>query len=489
MYYVRNLLVSVYVTAWVFVSALVFGMPLLAQDANDRQLVVHLQGVFEAKVSLILFNGLKAVYLNPVGEVLNVKNGQTATIEIPPQYLPGEFLLRIDYRAKEADSPYPAERIIYINKQDIELSVKPPYINNSDITNFSAGEKENTVYNAFIKENSAKRMQIDLLRQLLLGYDQPKSDFYNQAVKELEQRRMEYNQWLSDQARTYHELYVSRLFQFQYIPATTWGGSENERLNQIIKNYFEGIDFSDSLIIRSRELSKFMDDYIRLYAMQAKTNEERDSLFTQAGRVACGKASKGHPKVYGWMVDYFYAGYESLNTKDGMAMLQEHINNPNCLTSKKQQIIKRLEGMKKLVPGALSPDFVMSDNEGKNFELHKWKGKARHKLLLFWSVGCESCRQLVNGLRQWSNEPVNKKKLDIIAVSLDETEPEVQKWESAIGALSGWKHLHAKGGVNSPVANDYAILSTPVMFLIGNNNNIIASIPGNLDELIRDLKS
>ena len=168
-------------------------------------------------------------------------------------------------------------------------------------------------------------------------------------------------------------------------------------------------------------------------------------------------------------------------------MLEEHINNPNCLTSKKQQITKRLEGMAKLIPGALSPDFVISDNQGKNFEFHQYKGKARYKLLLFWSAGCVNCQQLINELKQWYNLPLNKKKLDIIAVSLDETAADTEKWKTALTALSEWKHIHAKEGVNSSVARDYAILSTPVMFLIGSKNNIIASIPGNLEQLKKDL--
>jgi len=466
---------------WVFASGSAFGR-------GESLVTVHLQGVFEAKVSLVPFNGLKAMYLNPVAEVAGVKNGESATLKIPGQYLPGEFVLRIDYRAKEADSPYPAERVIYINKQNIELTVNPPYINNDEKTKFNAGETENTVYSAFRKENSTRRMQIDLLRQFLLSYDRPKSEFYAQGVKEFEQRRLEYNTWLSNQAKTYHELFVSHLFQFQYVPEIVWSGEEKERLNQILKNYFEGIDFNDPLIIRSRELAKFMDDYVRLYAMQATTEELRDSLFTQAGSVACEKASQGHPKVYGWMVDYFYVGYETYDIKKGMAMLEEHINNPDCLTSKKQQIIQRLTGMARLVPGTLAPDFVMSDNQGNNFQFHKWKPKARHKLLLFWTTGCIDCLKLVEELRQWYNQPANKKKLDIMAVNLDEAQAEAGKWETAIVTLPGWKHLHAKEGVNSAVAREYAILSTPVMFLVGSESNIIVSVPGNLEQLIKDLE-
>ncbi len=469
------------------IICLAMSIPAFSGDTNERQLTVHLEEAFSAKVSLTPFEGKKAI--KPLAEVPNVKTGESAVVKIPAQYLPGEFVLRLDYSAKEGDHPYPAERIIYINKQDIELSVNPPYINNDDKTKFNEGEMENTVYSAFMKENGTKRMPLDLLRQFLLSYDRLESSFYAQGVEEFEQRRTEYNQWLKEQAKMHQELYVSSLFQFQYISAIEWSGSEDERLNQILENYFEGIDFSDSRIIRSREMSKFMDSYMRLYGMRITTDELRDSLFTQAGSVACEKASQGDPKVYGWMVDYFYNGYETYNIEKGMEILRQHINNPDCLTSKRQEIIKRLEGMVKLVPGVLSPDFVISAKEGDNFEFHKWKGKAHYKLLLFWSTSCGGCYQLTKELMQWHNEPLNKEKLDIVTVNLGETETEARIWKDIIVNFPEWKHLYAQGGVNSLVANDYAILSTPVMFLVESESNLIISSPDSFAQLIEDLNA
>jgi thiol-disulfide isomerase/thioredoxin len=472
--------------ALVLACGLVFGSPILGQAASERQLTVHLEGVFDAKVSLLPFVGLKTT--SPIAQVPGVLNGKTAVIKIPGEYLPGEFVLRIDYRAKESDSPYPSERVIYVNNQDIELFVDPPYINNDEKTKFNAGEMENTVYSAFMKENSAKRMPLDLLRQFLLSYDRPASELYSQGVKEFAQRRLEYNTWLSDQAKIHHKLYVSSLFGFQHIPEIAYSGDEKERLNQVLKNYFEGFDFNNPLIIRSREMSQFMDAYMRLYGLQATSLELRDTLFTQAGSVACEKAAQGNPQVYGWMVDYFYTGYETYDIKKGMIMLQEHINNPRCLTSKKQQITQRLEGIARLVPGALAPDFVISDIPGKDFQFHKWKPKTKYKLLLFWTTSCVDCLKLVEQLRQWHNQSANKKKLDIVAVNLDEAQAEAGKWETTIAALSAWKHLQTKQGVNSQVARDYAILSTPVMFLVGSKSNIIISVPGNFEQLIKDLR-
>ncbi len=478
--------VSASTIAMMFIFTTAFCQQTSKQDAQGRYVSVTLKEAFDTKVTITPFDGLKAI--KAIAEVSGLKTGETARLFIPEQYLPGEFVLRLDYRGEESDHPYPSEKNIFINKQDLAFSINPPYINNSDSTKFNEGEMENTVYGSFMAENGKKRMQIDLLKQFLMGYDQPQSKVYIYGTEEFEKRRNEYNQWLKEQAKIHQSLYVSSLFQFQYIPSIAWGGDEDKRLSQLLETFFDGIDFNDTLIIRSRELNKVMSEYMGLYGVKATTIEMRDSLFTLAGSVACEKASKGHPKVYGWMVDYFFNGYETYNINKGMTMLQQHIDKPDCLTSKKQQILKRLEGMKNLIAGRKAPDFILNDTENKTFNFHNYKGKTKYKLLLFWSADCSHCEEVIERLSKWYLKSANQELFDIVAVSLDETEVEAKKWEDKILSLTAWKHLRANGGVNSTVANDYAILSTPVMFLVDSKTNIIKFCPNNVKELVKEVK-
>jgi len=469
-----------------------FGTVAFCQQASipaqkGKYVIITLKEAFDTKVTITPFDGLRAV--KSVAEFNGLKTGESCKLFIPQQYLPGEFVLRLDYRAKESDAPYPSEKNIFINQQDIELSINPPYSNNGDSTKFKEDEQENTVYNRFMTENTKTRLQIDFLKQFLTTYDQPQSKFYTTGIKEFEKRRNDYNQWLKDQSKTNAQLFVSSLFQFQYIPSVVWGGDENQRLDQLIHSFFDGIDFNDTLIIRSRELNKKMSDFMGLYGIKASTYEMRDSMFTLAGSMACEKASKGHPRVYGWMVDYFYNGYETYKIDKGMLMLQQHLERPNCLTSKKQQILKRLEGMKKLIPGKKAPDFTLNDTENNSFNFHNYQGKAKYKLLLFWSADCSHCEELIEKLRNWYSNPENQKFFDIVAVSMDETEAEINKWENKIVILKDWKHLRANGGVNSFVANEYAILSTPLMFLVECNTNIIKACPENIENLAKEAKN
>ena len=73
--------------------------------------------------------------------------------------------------------------------------------------------------------------------------------------------------------------------------------------------------------------------------------------------------------------------------------------------------------------------------------------------------------------------------MDVIAVSVDETEPEIAKWHQAIKELPGWIHLRAEGGINSKVAYDYAVLATPYMYLIGASKNTIIGVPEDVPQL------
>lgn len=310
----------------IFILSFAVAVPAFARQAPQaeaRHIRVHLQDAYDAGVSVIRFDGARADYADPVAEVSGVKTGQTAVLTVPGQYLPGEFVLRLDYRLKEADHPYPSERIIFIHDQDVELNVNPPYINNDLKTKFNEGEKENTVYAAFMKENMGWRQPVEALRQFLLSYDQPGSAVSKEAEKAFEQRRREYNTWLKEQTREHAGLFVSRLFQFHYIPPVDWSGDSRARVKDMLEHYFDGIDFSDPLIVRSRELARFMDAYMRLYGMRSESREEREALFIKAGREICEAVSHGHPDVYQWAADYLRRGYDSEGVSAGIDFLED----------------------------------------------------------------------------------------------------------------------------------------------------------------------
>jgi hypothetical protein len=111
---------------------------------------------------------------------------------------------------------------------------------------------------------------------------------------------------------------VSRIYGFQYLPETDWEGTEKERMFSVIHHYFDRIDLNDPVITKTSQLIDWMDHYVNLCGQMANSVTLRDSLIPEAALIAIEKARRGSPLVYGWMVDYFYKGFESNNIPDGM---------------------------------------------------------------------------------------------------------------------------------------------------------------------------
>ena len=80
-------------------------------------------------------------------------------------------------------------------------------------------------------------------------------------------------------------------------------------------------------------------------------------------------------------------------------------------------------------------------------------------------------------------QPEIREKLSVVAVSLDETEPEIQLWQKAVQAYGDWIHLRTEDGVRSKVAADYYILSTPQMILLDTETKEIIDMPGTPERL------
>lgn len=455
-------------------------------SAQDRKLKINIHGVYASKVSLLPTVGQNA--LNPIYESPLIKAGESVTVTLPADQLPGQFVLRCDYQESESSNPYPSERSLFVNGQDLELWVRPKAINNPDSTYFAKGEKENLLFAQFAESNAKQRAQLGLLQNFLMGYDQPQSDFFSQGAKEYESRRLKYNKWINAQIKKDHDSFVSTAYIFEYLPPITWEGSEEQRMGSLVGHYFDNIDFSNPLLIRTPQLRTWTDQYVNIYGARATTIALRDSLFTLAGRRAIEKVKSGHPLIYGWMVDYFYRGYEGFNISAGIKMLEPYLQDPRCLTSKRLEIEKRLKGIESIRPGAIAPDFAIVDQGGKTVRFHDYKKNAAYKLLLFWSADCQHCVELVKELHPVSLNSGANNHLEVVALSLDFTDVEIAKWEAAKSALTGWKHLHAKGGINSPEASAYYVLATPVMILVDPATNKILALPESVEQLKDALK-
>jgi hypothetical protein len=453
-----------------------FGVQASAQDVS---LALKLRGVFDSKATLLAVagNGIKEVTA-----VSSIRGGTSTVLRIPKDMLPGEFVLRMDFKEKPSGISYPSEKRLIVNAENIELVVNPKFMNNPDSTYYLKGGEEDALLSRFSRENAKKKDQLNLLHNFLIGYEEIQTEVYRAAILEFEKKRTAYNSWLRGWASENKSHFVSRTFQLERVSKTDWTGSESDRVKSMLENYFDGIDFSDPQILKTRDLSNWMDVYVNIYGTMVRSERERDSLFTLAGRRAIEKSRDGHPLVYGWMVDYFYKGYESFNIKTGIEMLNTFLSDPRCITSRRMEIEKRLKGIDSIVPGRLAPDFYAVGTSNKKTLFSNYKTDLPFKLVLFWSADCHHCKELVKELYPWYKS-VGRKTMEVFALSMDFTELEVLRWETAKLALPGWVHSRPQGGVNSHEAQAYYILSTPVMVLVDSKTNTIVALPANIKQL------
>jgi thiol-disulfide isomerase/thioredoxin len=456
-------------------------------SAQDVTIAIHLRGVYESNIILLPLSGSNTI--KPIAKVDGIKNRETTTLRISNDSLPGEFVLRFDYKENATSTPYPSEKRIIIYNQYLQLWVHPIFSNNTDSTWFQKDERENTTYSRFLQEYARQMKMLSLLQNFLLNYDDTNSVFYKEGITEYEKRRKECNQWIAEQTKLYKALFASSIFGFYHVPQIEWKGNEADRKQSLKDNYFDGMDFNDPLLLKTAYLKEWIDGYVNLYGEFATTIIQRDSMFTIAGKNTIEKVRNGNSMVYGWMVDYFFNGYESFNIEKGIKMLQPYLDDPNCLTTKRQAINKRLKGMETLIPGTIAPNIFMHDAENMPFELNTYKTEKNYILLLFWSADCSYCKESVEKLYPWYQQQEVQQRIDIVTISVDETDTEIQAWQQKINKLIGWIHLRPAEGLRSKVAGDYYILGVPVMILLNAKTKEIISLPESAEQLDKLLSS
>jgi hypothetical protein len=455
----------------------------LSLYSQQGTLNIHVRGIYQTKISLLPLSGTAPS--KSISEIIANGNNETSLLTVPIEWLPGEFILRFDYKEKENSASYPSEKRMFISNQKLELWINPMFSNSGDSTWFGKEEKENSTYVLFSKLNTERRQKLSLLQNFLVNYDDFKSRFYQQGIMEYDKRRNHYNEWLKQQIINDKATFVSHTYQFQFVQNVSWSGTEAMRNQSIKEHYFDLVNFSDPLLTRTADLKEWMNAYVNLYGASATSVPIRDSLFTLAGKRAIEYAKQSSPEVYGWMVDYFYNGFESFGINSGIQMLQSYLDDPRCLTAKRTAITKRLEGIKTLVPGSIAPDFLLADSLG-NYTTFSSFHKKPYKLVLFWSASCSHCTDLVKKLYPMFLEK-GKEQMDVFAISVDESPEEIQSWNNAIVALQGWKHSKPVGGINSKEAKGYFILSTPFMILVDGATNKIVALPETAEKLFNYL--
>ncbi len=127
------------------------------------------------------------------------------------------------------------------------------------------------------------------------------------------------------------------------------------------------------------------------------------------------------------------------------------------------------EKIARIVQGGIAPDLVMQTPEGDTLSIYGIKAKV--KILDFWASWCGPCRAENPNVRR-IYETYKEKGLEIVSISLD---AKTEAWRKAIkDDQLPWIHISDLKGWNSIVTDVYGIHAIPYLFVLDEDNRIIA---------------
>ncbi len=341
---------------------------------------------------------------------------------------------------------------------------------------------ENMLYYKYLFVKTDNQSKMDILKPVLLQY--PQNDtFYTVVKKQYALLQNQINETAQSIINDFPKLLVAHYVKADNPPLLNLDLPLDKQRQQLKKHYFENVDFADSLLLRSNVLTSKIVGYLALFQNKDMSKDELEDAFITAIDTVLNKSMVSE-KTYVSVLKYFTGGFEEY----GFEKVLQHLAAYNhlgdfCENSKKKEVLeKQLDLISKLGIGKTAPLFKTKSINGKEVDLSKIH--ANRTLLVFWASWCPHCTKLLPKLKKYY-DPANTKKLQIIAISIDDNKQDVlnaihdhgYRWIN-IAELKGW---------DGPIVEQYNVSATPTFYLLDKDKKIIAK-PVDKDALIKALK-
>lgn len=341
---------------------------------------------------------------------------------------------------------------------------------------------ENSMYYNYLNVKITNQKKIKLLRPLLKSY--PKDDPFYQVLKTQAERLQSQIHNVAESLISQHPNTLAAHFIKFDMPQMIDFNLPPDLQNEALKNnYFRGIDFNDSLLLRADLFTGKIVGYLSLFQSKGMTKIEVESSFTPAVDTLL-KKTLVNKKLYEFTLNYLVNGFQEF----GFHKLLLHIANNEKLAQFKddspqaQELESKLYAIRTLAPGHVAPDFTARTLKGKRIKLEKVK--ADTTLLVFWASWCPHCKIQLPKLKKYYNA-ANTSHLQIIGISVDTNKKSVEKAVKEDGY--SWPIIAKLKGWDGPIAKLYGVNATPTYVLLDKNKKVIAT-PTTVEDLEKYLK-
>lgn len=232
------------------------------------------------------------------------------------------------------------------------------------------------------------------------------------------------------------------------------------------EEYWSDLDFNDSTLISSKILTDKIVDYLYLNSFDEEP-AHFDSLTRESLDVVLAKA-KVNMRMYEFVLGYLLNGYTNMGK---FQIVDYLLNYPQIFEGE----ISMEEGLRldsitepyqRVKVGAVAPDFSGITIDGRQYRLHE--SKAENTIMVFWSTDCEYCHDFLTDIRKHLNL---KSDYELVTFALAENQEEVSKVVGKM-RLHGY-HFYDSLRWDSKAFLDYHVTSTPTVFLLDKEKNIV----------------
>lgn len=402
----------------------------------------------------------------------------------------GDTQLAVDSTVTRSDGGFSfsmskqAKAGMYVLSTDEKQSIRLIF-NHQPVSLFSAGfdeeedvrfggSDENTAWYDYFMLKSNNRYLLDLIRPLIQQYP-VELNFYQQSLDEYTRLQTEIHTTANDIIARYPVSLAARFIKADLNPIIDPAKPFDEQRSILIRDFFAGVDFQDTMLIYSDILTRKVIDFLAMHQRQGMSLNEAQLSFMQGIDQVLGRASQNE-KMYAFVLDYLLRGFSGM----GFGMVTDFLTtlpqlDRSCMEPELyQQLEASVAPFRKVKNGSPAPEIESVDLSGNPFVLSKQQ--PAKSIVLFWSVSCPHCLNMLPGLKQLADEF----QIRVISVVIGSE-------KNALNALItennlNWIHLMDGKGWDSEVVQDYAVFATPTLFLL-DSNNIIVGKPFDLEEL------
>jgi len=278
---------------------------------------------------------------------------------------------------------------------------------------------------------------------------------------------------------------VAQIMVQGYAGGFTFIAEPDSDYTALLKNgdgaYIKGGHLNDEwqAFLKYQAIQRAIADTLKIHYEAMKTQGKfrsasrvNDSLQAQYALIAHKTDSflNSHDDIIASFTAQSNAVIRQLNAAESMKLYEQLGENAkNTISARLMK--ERIDRLRQSETGSKAPDFTLPLlAEGQALTLSKVRAKV--KIIDFWASWCGPCRLNNPALRSIYAD-FHDKGLEIIGVSLDS---KYNAWAAAVNKDQlSWPQVSSLKGWKCDVARQYNVTSVPAIFILDENDNIIAT--------------